>query len=167
MTLTSVSAEEKSFNIGKSKVSLHIPKGWQHAFNFMKTPLTLFGPIENGRRPVISIDHTNPLGLSLDKNKFQSNQNTYKSERLKWLKKNKGKVVRFTSYRISNWKNLQNVHSIGYSYTVKDVLFLEKAYYFICNEELFNVSTLITWDQNKSLGKEFKKVLSSLNCIEK
>lgn len=166
LTFQSATASEKTFKVGKNKINLYYPKDWQHAFNFLSTPLTLFGPVLNGRRAVISINNTNVQNFSFNKKDLQDNQDSYKAGRLKWLKKNKGKVVRFTGYRIKKWKNLSEVHSIGYSYTIKNDLFLEKTYFFNCNNELFNISTLMTWEQNKSYGKEVKKVLSSFKCLK-
>ncbi|CBW27716.1 putative exported protein [Halobacteriovorax marinus SJ] len=166
LTFQVASATEKDFTLGKNKINLHYPKGWQHAFNFLNTPLTLFGPVLNGRRAVVSINNTNIKDFSFNKKDLQDNEDNYKNGRLKWLKKNKGKVVRFTGYRISKWKNIPEIHSIGYSYTIKNDLFLEKSYFFNCNNELFNISTLMTWEQNKSHGKEVKKILSSFKCLK-
>ena len=156
---------EKIFQLNKNKIHLHYPDGWQHAFNFLNTPLTLFGPVVDNRRAVISINNTDVKNFSFNKKRLQDNEDNYKEGRLKWLKKNKGKVVRFTGYRISKWKNIPEVHSIGYSYTIKNDLFLEKAYFFNCKNELFNISTLMTWEQNKTHGKEVKKILSSFECL--
>ncbi|PIK13872.1 hypothetical protein [Halobacteriovorax sp. JY17] len=166
LTFQSTYSAEKKFPIGENKISLHYPDGWQHAFNFLSTPLTLFGPVLNGRRAVISINNTNVTNFSFNKKNLQDNEDNYREGRLKWLKKNKGKVVRFTGYRISKWESISEVHSIGYSYTIKNDLFLEKAYFFNCNNELFNISTLMTWEQNKSHGKEVKKILSSFRCLK-
>ena len=157
---------EKIFQLNKNKIHLHYPNGWQHAFNFLNTPLTLFGPVVDSRRAVISINNTDVKNFSFNKKRLQDNEDSYKEGRLKWLKKNKGKVVRFTGYRISKWKNIPEVHSIGYSYTIKNDLFLEKAYFFNCKNELFNISTLMTWEQNKTHGKEVKKILSSFKCLD-
>lgn len=161
-----VYALEKNFPVGSNKISLYYPKDWQHAFNFLNTPLTLFGPVLNGRRAVISINNTDIPNFSFNKKELKDNEGSYKEGRLKWLKKNKGKVVRFTGYRISKWKNIPEVHSIGYSYTIKNDLFLEKSYFFNCNNELFNISTLMTWEQNKEHGKILKKILTSLKCLK-
>jgi len=158
-------AMEKKFPVGSNKISLYYPEKWQHAFNFLSTPLTLFGPVLDGRRAVISINNTDIPNFSFDKKELQDNEGSYKKGRLKWLKKNKGKVVRFTGYRVSKWKNIPEVHSIGYSYTIKNDLFLEKSYFFNCNNELFNISTLMTWKQNKEHGKTVKKILNSLKCL--
>lgn len=159
-------AKEKVFTVGDSKLSMLYPKDWQYAYNFLSTPLTLFGPVENEMRPVISVVNTDVTGFSFDKKKLSSNQEEYKKGRLKWLKKNKGSFVRFSGYRVQKWNNIKEVHSIGYSYTLAKELYLEKTYFFNCNETLFNITTLMTWDQNKKHGKEIKRILKSLNCLE-
>ncbi|WP_127716576.1 hypothetical protein [Halobacteriovorax sp. HLS] len=156
---------EKKFNLKNDKISLHYPSNWQFAYNFLSTPLTLFGPVKDGRRPVISINNSSVKNFSFDKKNLSENQDSYKSGRLKWLKKNNGKFVRFSGYRISKWKNINEVHSIGYSYTIEKDLFLEKSYFFNCNGNLFNINTLMTWEQNKRHGKEIKKILTSLECL--
>jgi hypothetical protein len=159
-------AKEKPFNVGDNKISLHYPNKWQHAYNFLATPLTLFGPVEKGKRPVISINNSNVKNFSFDKKDLTRNQESYKKGRLKWLKKNKGKFVRFSGYRIQKWNNIKEVHSIGYSYTIAKELYLEKTYFFNCKETLFSISTLMTWDQNKNFGKDIKKILSSIKCLK-
>ncbi|OUR96182.1 hypothetical protein A9Q84_07420 [Halobacteriovorax marinus] len=159
-------SQQKTFKITKNKISLHYPKNWQYAYNFLSTPLTLFGPKLKNRRAVISINNTNVQNFSFDKKELSENQSNYKKGRLKWIKKNKGKVVRFTGYRISAWNFVKEVHSIGYSYTLGNDLFLEKAYFFNCNGELYNISTLMTWEQNKTYGKQIKKILSSFKCLK-
>lgn len=160
-------SQEKKFKVAKNNISLHFPKNWQYAYNFLNTPLTLFGPMLKKRRAVISINNTNIQNFSFDKKDLADNQSNYKKGRLKWLKKNKGKVVRFTGYRVSEWKNIKEVHSIGYSYTIGNDLFLEKAYFFNCDQKLFNISTLMTWEQNKTYGKQVKKILGSFKCLKK
>jgi len=165
--LNSSYSQEKKFKIAKNNISLHFPKNWQYAYNFLNTPLTLFGPMLKSRRAVISVNNTNIQNFSFDKKDLRENQNNYKKGRLKWLKKNSGKVVRFTGYRVTSWKKIKEIHSIGYSYTIGNDLFLEKAYFFNCNDELFNISTLMTWEQNKTYGKQVKKILSSFKCLKK
>lgn len=154
----------KTFSVEKQNISILYPKNWQFAYNFLSTPLTLFGPIKNEKRPVISVTNSALKNFSFNKKKLSSNQQSYKDGRLKWLKKNQGKFVRFSGYRISKWNNISEVHSIGYSYTIANDLFLEKSYFFNCNKTLYNITTLMTWEQNKEHGKQIKKMISSIDC---
>jgi hypothetical protein len=156
----------KKFKIEDKTISIYYPKSWQFAYNFLSTPLTLFGPVKNNKRPVISVTNSTLKNFSFEKTKLSKNQQSYKDGRLRWLKKNKGKFVRFSGYRISKWNKIKEVHSIGYSYTIANELYLEKSYFFNCNEELYNITTLMTWEQNKEHGKQIKKMISSINCLK-
>ena len=157
-------SSEKNFKVEDQNISMLYPDNWQFAYNFLSTPLTLFGPVKSNKRPVISITNSAIRNFSFNKKSLSKNQKSYKDGRLKWLKKNKGKFVRFSGYRITKWDKINEVHSIGYSYTIANELYLEKSYFLNCNKTLYNITTLMTWEQNKEHGTQIKKMISSINC---
>jgi len=157
-------AQIKTFKISKKKVSIHYPKNWQFAYNFLSSPLTLFGPMQNDSRPVITISDSRVENYKFNENKLEKDQKKYQKSKIKWLKKNYGSVINFIPYKKEKWSSIKEVHSIGVNYEVNGKKFKEMSYFFSCHKKLHNSTTLITLSQDKKYGKTIKKMMDSIKC---
>jgi hypothetical protein len=153
------------YKIGDRKFKIFKPKSWQVAANFIGTDLSLLGEVKNKRRPVIAFSSI-PIGdYQFKKNDLEQSQEKYFIGRRDWVKKNKGTVNSFYSYLEVSWDNIRSVHSIGYNYKQGNVDFIEYTYFFKCNKETYNISTLVTTEQLKTSNTNINKILNSIQCL--
>jgi len=154
----------KNFSVNNENLKISTPKSWQIAKAFLNSSYTLFGPFENGRRPVISLNKTELGNYKFDKTALKKTQREYREGRLKWLKRNKGGLLGFIPYKIENWPHVGEVHWIGYNYNLLDNAFEERTYFFKCNKKVFNFSVLMTLKQKKTHLKTIESILRSTKC---
>lgn len=160
-------ALQKEFNLKNQNVFLTVLPTWQTAPNFLSSSLTLFGPFENGKRPIIMLTESSVTDYILDIKVEKKGLNKFRSGRKKWMKKNKATLLKFYPYEVENWTYVKNIHTTGFEYMMLGTHYLESHYYLRCNSEIFHLSTLKTKQQNKLYRKEIKKILSSLRCSTK
>jgi hypothetical protein len=160
-------ADISVYEVNKIKFSIDKPGNWQMAPDFLGSDLTLLGPFKNDRRPIITFSSI-PLGdYHFDSDDLKKNEANYHSGRISWLKKNKGTPIDFYSYKKLNWSSIKNIHGIGYKYKIGKNTFEEMSYFFKCRSKIFNISTLISENQQKENKFKIESILNSLTCLSK
>ncbi len=153
-----------NFLVRENNIKLHTPKQWQVAKNFLGGEVTLLGPVKNKRRPIIMLKYIPLKNYFIDENRLEETQEKYQAGRIKWLKKNKAKLNGFVQYKKNNWKKKRDVHTIGYSYTANNLVYIEMNYFFKCEEQVFNLSTLMTQEQLKTNLKTVQNFFDAVDC---
>lgn len=127
-------------------------------------PLTLSGPMKEESRPVITVTPTEMKKVSFNLKDTNAVNADYKAERLKWLQKHKGEFLTLTPYE-KQVRQQNESHSIGYSYKINEITFIEKSFYVVCNEQLFHLKYLMRETQKESLN-DTEKIVESFKCTK-
>ncbi len=154
----------KKIQVNNENLVIDTPNNWQIAKHFLNSQYTFFGPYKDGRRPVFSVNKTTLKDYSFNKQQLESSQVNYQSGRKDWLKKNKGRLLRFIPYKEVNWKHIKKVQSIGYNYILLDESFEERTYFFKCAGKVFNYTTLMTLNEKRIYKSVVDKILESTKC---
>lgn len=164
LTIFSFTSHARVFQIEKQVFKIKVPKNWQVAKHMFGSTLTLLGPYKKHRRPVMTLEGLPIKSHIFNKKKLENSQVAYQQERKQWLEKNKGEHLSFTKYAVLNWKSLGEVHTIGHSYKSLGNVFFEQSYFFNCNDNLYNISTLMTRNQKSMNNQTMQKIFNSIEC---
>ena len=154
----------KSFVIQSSKFSLDVPKEWKDTKDLFGMPLTLSGPMKGDARPIITVTPTEMKRVKFNQLDQNSIHADYRKEREEWLVKHKGEFISLTPYKKEIKRGIES-HSIGYSYVVNKIAFIEKTYYVICNEQLYHLKYLLKETQREAIS-ETEKIVESFRCTK-
>ncbi|WP_034730590.1 hypothetical protein [Bacteriovorax sp. Seq25_V] len=157
-------AKLNTYSISEKTFSIDVDKSWQFVENLSSSPLVLLGPVKDKKRIVVSVSPTTVKDFKFDEKKIETSVSDYEQGRKKWLAKNKGQLIRFLPYSHESWKNIKEVHSIGFQYKVLGTTYFERTYFFNCVDELFNINTLFTEKQYKKSNHIVDSMLHSIDC---
>lgn len=154
----------KDFHIDSMKFSIDVPKEWRATEGLFEIPLTLTGPMKNEARPVITVTPTELKKVYFNVKDETKVNADYKEKRLKWLQKHKGEFITLDAYQNLKWEGVEAAHSLGYSYKINEIVFLEKSFYVICKERLYHLKYLLRENQRDSLP-ETDRIIKSFRCL--
>lgn len=161
--LLPLQATAATFKLKYSEIEMNIPSNWQSVEDLYGMPLMILGPEVEEKRPVISVVSTNISNISFDKNSVKESSDSYTEGRKEWLAEKSGVLIKFIPYNELNWRNVEQVHSIGYVYELNKHQFIETTYYVSCKNKLFNLKTLTTSNHTK-YNSEMDKIMRSFKC---
>lgn len=159
----STSVWSKNFEIEGVKFSLEVKSEWVDTIGLFDIPLTLSGPMINDVRPIISVTPTEMTKVKFAEQKDNQTNEDYQSERKRWLSTHKGSVINFYPYQKTKWDGVEEVHILGYSYSINENVYDEKTYYVLCKGRLYHLKTLVQEIHFESL-KEIEGIIRSFQC---
>lgn len=162
MLISSALSFAEAFDLKNGTVFLNFPNDWQAHKDLFGLPLSILGPMKNESRPMISVTTTPLKNVEFAKD-FSKAQAGYKEGRIKFMKKHKGRALKFYDYAMNKNESLE-IHQFGYEYEVAGKSFKEKTFYVKCNKQLFHLKTLNQLGKSKE-DKQLEKIVESFKCL--
>lgn len=153
-----------NFVLKPGEIEINVPWGWETAKNLFGVQLMIAGPMENERRPVVTIDSTH-FSYEFNSKDLMNDQGSYRMGRLNWIMKNSGKVIDFLPYKIETLEDGIKDHVIGYKYEMDGVQFVERSHYIPCKKVLFNIKVLLPLAQEEEYSSKINKMIKSFECV--
>ena len=160
----SVESVREKTQLKNGLVSLIIPNQWQSTKDLFGVPLTLLGPETDGARPVVLFTPTGIYNLKFDQGQLKKNQEEFKTGREAWLQAKKGKSLQYFPYQMLHLKSGTDIHQIGYSYELNDLIFLEYSYFILCENQLIHATALVRKSQETKYNDSINKIIESFEC---
>ena len=162
-------AEDTVVELKYAKVQFNLETGWEYFKEMMGLPLVVTGPkSQSDSRLMISILPTNKPVPAWDDSKtgMELEFKDYKKGRSDWAR-SRGIVIKdFIAHTKEKWKALANdVHTAGVSYVAGGKTYLERTYYFKCQNQLMNIKILGEEYDFKNKHGVVDKFLNSFSCL--
>ncbi len=158
-------AREQKFDLNKvnARISFDLPEGWKGETDLFEVPLTLFGPMRDGRRPVINVLPLN-LGKDVEFNQkaIKESEKDYRRERRSFVGTHGGKITDFISYKKRPLASGEEAHVIGYGFKAYGTEFTELQYYVKCPKQVFILTSLT---RNFKERKASESIATSFKCV--
>lgn len=145
------------------KIRLEVPTGWVQSEDLFGVPLTWLGPMTGEYRPVLTLMEAPQADLDFDPKHLEQAQMDYRNGRTEWLKKMKGKLVRFEKYHFWKKDHLE-VHTVGFRYVLNGQEFQEQSHYILCGKSLFHLKSLLPTQQEKEFSTPLERSASNFHC---
>ena len=159
----------KWFDVSKDKkVFLKVPKNYKVVKDSWEVPLMLFSPMSpKGGRASIVVMPTPYKFPNIKEDILRKHEGDYRDGRERYLSKRGGKSIKYFPYNVEKWKGVEQVHTIGYQYTMNNILFTEKSFHFQCNDQFFMMKSLYREESFKNQESKIKNIIKSFKCGNK
>ena len=167
--ILNMSTHAKWFDVSKkNSVFLEVPRNYRVLKDKWGVPLMLFSPKSpKGGRISLSVMPTPYSFKNIDSKTLKKKQSEYKDGRERYLSKINGKSVKYFPYEVQKWKDVKEVHTIGYQFNLKNVLYTENSFYFQCNDQFFVLKSLYREKSFKNQKKNINSLIKSFRCKAK
>lgn len=164
LLVSSFGIQAKWFDVSKkNKVFLSVPNNYTVLKDKWGVPLMLFSPKSpKGGRISLTVMPTPYSFKKINSKELKKRQNEYREGRERYLSKMNGSSVKFFPYEVQKWSDVKEVHTIGYQFNLKNVLYTENSYYFQCNDQFFVMKSLY---RENSFGKKRSEILSMIKSF--
>lgn len=158
-------SKTQTVELRNGTVNFELPDNkWKFYKDMLGLPLVLVSPMEESQRVTISITPTGVDNIPLDPKKLKSEQNAWFLGRKRFVDKFKGEITKKFDYQTLKTAHLDEVHKIGYQYSVEDKLFESYSFYFYCDKLLYHVKSLHEARLFPAAKSSIDKFFNTLNC---
>mgnify|MGYP003665797845 CR=1 FL=1 len=166
LLISCMNLHAKWFDVSKKvRVFLNVPNNYTILKDKWGVPLMLYGPKSpKGGRISLSVMPTPYTVKKFDKKELKSTQGEFREARKRHLSKVNGEAVKFFPYEVKKWKGVKEVHTIGYQFKLKNILYTENSFYFQCNNQFFVMKSLYRENSFGDQRDSINNLVSSFKC---
>lgn len=146
----------------RGKVEMTVPSDWKYEKNLLGLP-HVFLTDEKPERTSLSLTLTGIEKLKLPVDVLKKNQSQYQEGRKEWANQREIKVERFFPYMDIETKQKIKMHEIGFEYSLKGFIYVEKSYYAECPNSFVHLKVIGRKTSPKI--SEADQIAKSLLCL--
>ena len=147
------------------KVHLDPPAAWKIERDLYGMPITVLGPMKNGERAILNIQHSPVYGLEFDHALLKKTKAQYYHGRHEWVDhRGDTKYVSDLPYRHLQWKNGNDGFELGFRYQARGLTFEEKSVQINCGKRLYFIKTLSSSKTSSTDKAVLSKLINEINC---
>lgn len=145
--------------------SFSIPENWQRTRGLFGMSDMIYGPYEDGFRPIISIEDTYKKGIKFNDTDTDKIEREYKTGRMAWLETRHGVAVSFQPYEVKKLDSGQVIRSLGYIYELSKKSYEEETRYITCpNGQVYNLKSLVKSETSAASKAQLRNLIESFKC---